>query len=189
MAILEEVKKIAKQYDVDVAGKDITMLLNEIAAAKGGSGVGRNVGEAMAALSDALSFTEVTVAAEEAATTVFGHTVSDLQTDLTVTGNAITGTLAYVDEGALPTAWGEGNFMVLKFTLPETVTSCLVGMNPSKGSGLVELVGDPDMNGAFKVSNKDTQKFTMVITNDGVVARKEFDLSGLTLVEADSGNA
>ncbi len=55
MAILDEVKKIAKQYDIDVAGKDITMLLNEVAAAKGGSGVGRNVGEAMAALSDALS--------------------------------------------------------------------------------------------------------------------------------------
>jgi hypothetical protein len=54
-------------------------------------------------------------------------------------------------------------------------------MEPSQGSGLVELLGDPDMDGAFKVTDKDAQRFVMVATNSaGQVARAAFDLSGLT---------
>ncbi|MBR5013446.1 MAG: hypothetical protein IKY16_02445 [Bacteroidales bacterium] len=54
-------------------------------------------------------------------------------------------------------------------------------MDPSQGSGLVELLGDPDMNGVFKITNKTTQKFVVVTTDGHATKRQEFDLSDLTL--------
>jgi len=60
------------------------------------------------------------------------------------------------------------------------LTSVKVGLDPSQGSGLVELLGDPDMNGVFKITNKDTQTF-VVEKSDGITTtRQVYDLSGLT---------
>ena len=57
-------------------------------------------------------------------------------------------------------------------------------MDPSEGSGLVELLGDPDMNCVAKVTNKTTQVFK-VVTSDGHLERVQtFDLSGLTLEDS-----
>jgi hypothetical protein len=82
-----------------------------------------------------------------------------------------------LDEGQLVTDWGAGNFMALKFTVPENATSCKVGLDPSEGSGLVEL--DEDKDGVFKVADNETQKF-VIVTTDGVhTLRQEFDLSEL----------
>lgn len=106
---------------------------------------------------------------------------------MTVGNDAITGTLKYVSEGLLPTTWGAGNFMVLKFTeIPEEATSVRVGLEPSEGSGLVEIIDDPDKNGAFKVTDKDTQKFKVVTTDGTNTNTQTFDLSGLTC-EAEQG--
>lgn len=72
--------------------------------------------------------------------------------------------------------------MALKFSgTPEDATSVLVGMDPSVSSGLAELINDPDQNGAFKVSDKDGQKFVIKMTRDGFVEEAAFDLSGITL--------
>lgn len=120
--------------------------------------------------------------AEAQATTVFGTAVSDLQEDdVTVSGTAITGTLKYVTEGAIPDYWGAGNFMVLKLDFPEDVSSCKVGMSPSVSSGLMEIKGDPDMNLVAKVTDKNNQKFKVVYVVDGVSVTQLYDLSGLTL--------
>lgn len=129
--------------------------------------------------------TGVTVEPEDGDTDIFGHTVSDLQTDLEVDGNAITGTLKYVDSGALARDWGAGNFMVLKFSdIDERAVSVKVGLYVSQGSGLVELIGDPDMNGVFKVTSTD-QKFLVDSRDaDGHLNRQVFDLSGLTLEDS-----
>lgn len=130
--------------------------------------------------------TGATVAAESGSTTLFGTDVSDMQTGLTVGDNAITGTLHYLSEGQLVDAWGAGYFMALKFTdLDEEATSVMVGLDPSEGSGLVEILTDPDKNGAFKVTNKDTQVFKVVTTDGENTKTQTFDLSGLTL-EAQS---
>ena len=105
-----------------------------------------------------------------------------MQTNLAVSGNAITGTLKYLSTGALPAGWGNGNFMALKFGegTPGTITR--VGLEPSVSSGLVEL--DEDRNAVCQVTDKDTQKF-VVETTDGVNTHKEYyDLSGLTLQDA-----
>ena len=125
---------------------------------------------------------KIGVAAEEGETELFGDgiKVKDMQKDVVVSDGKITGKLFKLTEGSLVDRWGEGYFMALKFTgaTEASVTSCLVGMNPSVGSGLVELKGDPDQNGAFKVSNKG-QAFEVQQTV--VTTSVMYDCSGLVL--------
>lgn len=83
------------------------------------------------------------------------------------------------------TDWGAGNFLALKFSdIPATATSVKVGLEPSQGSGLVELINDPDKNGVFKITNKFVQKFKVVTTDGTETTEQLFDLSGLTITEA-----
>lgn len=106
--------------------------------------------------------------------------MSDIQTDLAVDGNAITGTLLYLDSGEIADYWGAGNFMALKFTNNDSrINSIRVGLDPSEGSGLVEL--DSDMNGVFKVTNKDTQSFVVESTDGTQTITDTYVLSGLTV--------
>ena len=101
-----------------------------------------------------------------------------------MSGGKITGTLKYLDSGAIVDVWGAGNFMALKFSdVDEAATSVKVGMDPSQSSGLVELLGDPDMNGVFKVTDKDTQVFKVVTTDGTHTKTQTFDLSDLTVEE------
>lgn len=123
----------------------------------------------------------LTVEAEDGETVIFGHTVSDLQTDVAVADGAITGTLAYTKTGQLKKDWGPGNFLALKFSdIDADATSVLVGLEPSEGSGLVELINDPDKNGVFKITNKDTQKLVVMQRTSKFNLIQRFDLSGLT---------
>lgn len=102
-----------------------------------------------------------------------------MQTSIAVADGAITGTLKYLSSGALATDWGAGNFMALKFTESNSnVSDVYVGMSPSVSSGLLPL--DSDMDGVFKVTDKDTQKFVAVEIIDGFACPSVFDLSGLT---------
>lgn len=111
-----------------------------------------------------------------------GVTVADMQTGLQVRNGNITGTLKKLTSGSLVDAHGEGYFMALKFTNADpNATSIKVGMQPSAGTGLVELLGDPDMDGGFKVTNKDTQKFVTITTVNGFTSRQEYNLSDLEL--------
>lgn len=104
-----------------------------------------------------------------------------MQTGVSIAGGAITGTLKYLSSGSPAETWGEGNFLCLKFTnIDEDATSVKVGLSPSVSSGLVELIDDPDKNGIFKVTNKDTQKFVVIQSNGTTYKRQEFSLSGLT---------
>ena len=122
------------------------------------------------------------MSAESGSTNFWGTLGSEIQTDLSVEDNAITGTLHYLSEGQLVNDWGAGYFMALKLTdIDESATSVKVGMDPSEGSGLVEILNDPDKNGVFKVTNKDTQVFKVVTTDGTHTKTQTFDLSGLTL--------
>ncbi len=111
---------------------------------------------------------------------MWGTLVSDMQTGLQVSGHSITGTLANLTEGQLVTDWGAGHFMALKFVKNDPdVTSVKVGLTPSEGSGLVEL--DEDMNGVFKVTDKDAQRFTVQQSDSTDTSTVYYDLSGLIL--------
>lgn len=113
---------------------------------------------------------------------MWGHTVSSLQSGISVANGAITGTLKYVSSGALANDWGAGNFLALKFTNIDTdATSVLVGLEPSEGSGLVELINDPDKNGVFKITDKTKQKLVVMSRCATHAVIDRYDLSGLTL--------
>ena len=104
-----------------------------------------------------------------------------------ITGQYVTGTLKYVSEGSLPTTWGAGNFFA--FDLSDNdfdgFTSVKVGLAPSQGSGLVEIINDPDKNGTAKITDKNAQKFVIeATTTGGFTHRREYDLSGLTLASS-----
>lgn len=112
-----------------------------------------------------------------------------MQTELNVSEGAITGTLKYLNDPTNPivAVWGAGNFMALQFTdIDPTLTSVKVGLNPSQGSGLVEILTDPDKNGVFKVTNKTTQDFVMELRAGGgsQIRTVIYDLSGLTLEDS-----
>ena len=106
-----------------------------------------------------------------------------MQEDIVVGTNTISGKLKKLTSGSLPSYWGEGYFLALKFDdVDLTNTTVMVGLNPSVSSGLVAL--DSDKNGAFKITDKDNQKVVVeVIDSAGDVTRVEYDLSGLTLEE------
>ena len=74
--------------------------------------------------------------------------------------------------------------MYLKFELPQGVSysDVKVGMDPSVSSGLVTL--DADLDGVFKVTDKNAQNFVVVATIGGVEYREEYNLGGLTCLEA-----
>ena len=117
---------------------------------------------------------------------LWGTPVSDVQTNVTIENNAISGTLKYVDSGALADGWGAGNFLALDLSSNDfdDLTSVKVGMEPSAGSGLVELINDPDKNGVFKVTDKYNQKFVIVSTDGKNAVTQKYALSGLTLEKA-----
>lgn len=125
---------------------------------------------------------DLTVAPVEGTKTIFGHTVSDLQTDLFAGNGKIVGTLKKVTSGALATDWGEGYFMALQFGGPafDKAISIMVGMEPSVSSGMANVLPDPDRNGVFKVTNK-IQYFKIVVDYGSHAETYLYDLSGLTL--------
>lgn len=127
----------------------------------------------------------MTVTAESASTLIYETPVSDIQSDVVVSGNKITGTLKYLEGGPIAGYWGAGNFLALKFAdLDPNATSIKVGLNPSQGSGLQEIIGDPDLNGVFKITDKDVQKFRVVITDGHMTKTTDYDLSDLTVLDS-----
>lgn len=132
--------------------------------------------------------TIVGVAPEAGSTVLFDTPVSDMQSNVVVTDNAITGTLKYIEDGLAqsgPLA-GSGNFLALKFAADNwnKFTSVKVGLDPSVDTGLVEIINDPDKNGVFKISGEIggvPQVFKVVTTVDGVTNTQTFSLSGLIL--------
>lgn len=114
----------------------------------------------------------------------WGTAVQDMQTGVTVTGTAITGTLKKLTTGSLVDVWGEGYFLALKFTKDNAnITSIKVGLRPSASNmPLQEL--DADMDGVFKITDKDKQVFIVSCSDGSVTYNKVYDLSGLTLSDS-----
>lgn len=127
---------------------------------------------------------------------MFGKTVSSLQSNVNVSNNAITGDLAYVTdytEFSSKVAEQQGNYLALKFDIDPDADSVKVGLRPTyktgvpvdDDSGLVEIKGDPDMNGVFRIVDVDTQDFIVLSTKGTKTLRQTFDLSGLELAEEE----
>lgn len=119
-----------------------------------------------------------------AAAKMFDVNVSSLQSGVAVNGDKITGTLKFMKaDNGITSVWGKGNFLCLDFSATDwtAYSSVKVGLDNSQGSGLAELINDPDKNGLFKITNKDTQRLMVVTTSaDGKKKHVDYyDLSGL----------
>lgn len=117
---------------------------------------------------------------------LWGTPVSDVQNNVTVADNAITGTSKYIASGALADGWGAGNFIALSLadnTFTD-LTSVKIGLEPSAGAGLQEIIDDPDKAGVFKITDKYNQKFVVVQTDGNNTVKQSYSLSGLTLETA-----
>lgn len=78
---------------------------------------------------------------------------------------------------------GPGNFLALKLTADDWTAfdSVKVGLNPSQGTGLVEIINDPDKNIVMKINDKERQMFEVLATKNGKQTSKTYSLSGLVL--------
>ena len=122
--------------------------------------------------------------AATAAAKMFDVNVSSMQSGVTVADGKITGTLKMMKAAnGITSQWGIGNFLCLDFSAADwsAYSEVLVGLDNSQGSGLADIIPDPDKNGLFKITNKDTQRLMIVTTSaDGKQKNVQyFDLSGL----------
>lgn len=109
---------------------------------------------------------------------------------MAVSGNSIVGTLKFIEGGLSPAGplSGDGYFLALKITnIDSDATSVKVGLDPSQGTGLVEIIDDPDKNLVAKITDKNTQFFIVEQSdNKGNKLTQRFNLGGLTLEEPES---
>lgn len=127
----------------------------------------------------------LTLSAENGSTLLFEVPVSDLQRHVSVNGDQVEGTLKYLaGPNAITEVWGAGNFFGFKISAEDwsAYTSVKVGLEPSEGSGLVEIIDDPDKNGTAKITNKNAQKFVIESTDGVLTQRQVFDLSHLNVL-------
>lgn len=122
--------------------------------------------------------------------TLFGAAVDTLQSGVSINNNNATGTLLYKEDytgfSSDPNLQ-EGNYIALQWSAPaEGITSCMVGLEPSAGSGLVETINDPDHNGVFRVSGLN-QKFKIVQSDGTHEHTQTINLNGLTLEAKPEG--
>lgn len=125
----------------------------------------------------------VTVAPKAADDTIYGYTVSDLQTDVVLRGDTFYGTLKYVSEGELAEYWGAGNFLAVDYSDENsTGATYKTGYYHTQGSGFVDLTVPDD--GAGKVTDPKNQELYVFKTVNGVEHIQRFKLSGLVLEKA-----
>ena len=119
----------------------------------------------------------VTASPESADATLFGKKVSDLQTNVAVGADSITGTLknvtGYTEFSSKP-AEQSGHYLALKFDVTPAATVELVGGT----KGPVTL--DADKNIVLLIKNN-TQSVKVTSTKDGSSVTKTYALTNLTL--------
>ena len=118
---------------------------------------------------------------ENGGVNLFGKNVSDLQANVFVNGDEITGTLKHVT-GYTGFSSNEseqsGNYLALKIeTVPDDVVTTVELVGGTKGP----VTLDEDKNIVLLIKNKDTQSVKVVSTDGGETVTKTFGLTGLTL--------
>ena len=126
--------------------------------------------------------TPVTVSVLDQSDSVYGVSVSSLQSaDTMLSNGTFYGTLKYISSGEPATTWGAGYFLAIDFTgIDLTENKVEVGLVPSAGAGFVTVPAD-DHKSYFKITNKDAQVLKVTTTKDGQTVSEIYTLSGLTL--------
>ena len=123
----------------------------------------------------------LSVKPEDGEAVLFGKAVNELQSDVVVADDEVTGTLKYVDgyvDFSSNTSEQSGNYLALK-----------IEAEPAEAETAVEIVGgtkgpvtlDDDMNIVLLIKNKDTQSIKVTTTYNEESITKTYGLSGLTL--------
>ena len=123
----------------------------------------------------------LSVKPEDGEAVLFGKTVNELQSDVVVSDDEVTGTLKYVDgyvDFSSNVSEQSGNYLALK-----------IEAEPAEAETVVKLVGgtkgpvtlDYDMNIVLLIKNKDTQSIKVTTTHNEESVTKTYGLSGLTL--------
>ena len=123
----------------------------------------------------------LSVKPEDGEAVLFGKTVNELQSDVVVSDDEVTGTLKYVDgyvDFSSNVSEQSGNYLALK-----------IEAEPAEAETVVELVGgtkgpvtlDEDRNIVLLIKNKDTQSIKVTTTHNRESVTKTYGLSGLTL--------
>ena len=123
----------------------------------------------------------LSVKSEDGEAVLFGKAVNELQSDMVVADDEVTGTLKYVNgyvDFSSNTSEQSGNYLALK-----------IEAEPAEAETVVELVGgtkgpvalDDDMNIVLLIKNKDTQSIKVTTTHNEESITKIYGLSGLTL--------
>lgn len=123
----------------------------------------------------------LSVKPEDGEAVLFGKTVNELQSDVVVSDDEVTGTMKYVDgyvDFSSNVSEQSGNYLALK-----------IEAEPAEAETVVELVGgtkgpvtlDDDMNIVLLIKNKDTQSIKVTTTHNEESVTKTYGLSGLTL--------
>lgn len=112
---------------------------------------------------------------------LFGYTVDELQSNIVVGNDAITGTLKFISDYSTAFGPGEdsGNYLAIHASVPgvDDVTLTVTVTNPS--------VLDADGICVCRIADKSTQTITVVASKEGYESvTKEFDLSGLTTLDS-----
>ena len=108
---------------------------------------------------------------------LFGKTVSDLQSGVSIDGNAISGTLKYVADYSSAFSGDEasGNYIALHFSVPEVDDATIT----VKVTNPVTL--DDDGIAVLRIRDKSTQTITVVASKPGFESvTKVYSLTGLT---------
>lgn len=118
---------------------------------------------------------------EDGEVKLFGKSVSDLQTDIEITDDSITGTLKYVTdytEFSSEVSEQSGNYLALKIaTDPEDATTTVELVGGTKGP----VTLDDDCNIVLLIRNKDTQSIKIISSKDEETVTKTYSLSSLIL--------
>ena len=128
----------------------------------------------------------VALAPESADAEAFGVTADDLQSNLAVSGDQITGTLKNISDGTVwdSGTWDEGestgHFLFVKATdIPEGAVATLEVYGGTHGPTALS----EDLNGVVRITDKDNQKLILTVAYEGVREQKIYGLKGLTLAE------
>ena len=84
-----------------------------------------------------------------------------------MTNGTITGDVYFIEGGLAPSGYlaGDGYFLWLQCTdIDEGADSLKVGLQPSAGAGMQEMIDDPDHSVVMKIAGNN-QKFVTVISN------------------------
>ena len=127
----------------------------------------------------------VKVTVLEQSDSVYGTAVSDIQdANMELIGNNFKGTSKWLASGTVASDWGAGNFIAIDFEdLPEEADKIMVGLEPSMGSGMVELTPD-DTKSVFKIADKDLQELVIKTSIGSRTITQKFSLKGVTLASS-----